>query len=133
MKRKSNGVGFCKKGIAVAVILIIFGVVMMNVPSYQTHADDTPYALVTFTVSNNEDESVNMTLSDGSNTYLSCDNLKPDYYQYTKNYTMVKLDGNSGTFTFTAKGVGTSTGSTYTDHETVTLYAGQEYRIYLEL
>ncbi len=132
-KRKSNDVGICKKGLVLAVILIVVGIVMINVPSYQTHTDDTPYALVTFTVSNLEDESVNMTLSDGSDTYLSYDNMPSDYYRYTVNYAMVKLDGNSGTFTFTAKGIGTSTGTTYTDSETLTLYAGQEYRVYLEL
>lgn len=132
-KRKSNDVGICKKGLVLAVILIVVGIGMISVPSYHVHTDDTPYALVTFTVNNLEDESVKMTLSDGSDTYLSYNNLPSNYYGYTANYAMVKLDGNSGTFTFTAKGIGTSTGTTYTDSETLTLYAGQEYRVYLEL
>ena len=46
---------------------------------------------------------------------------------------MVELDGESDVITFTATGVGLSTGTTYTDSETLTLHSEEQYRVVLHL
>ena len=120
--------------VVIALVIIIVGLVLMVIPvdnSDDGEVDD--YALVTFTVYNDRDETLNISLKGGDVTYFSPVDLNADYFQYGLNFYIVELDGDSDTITFTATGVGSLTGATYTDSETLTLHSGQQYRIVLHL
>ena len=120
--------------VVIALVIIIVGFVLMVIPvdnSDDGEVDD--YALVTFTVYNDQDEMLNITLKCGDVTYFSPVDLNVDHFQYGLNFYIVELDGDSDTATFTATGVGLSTGATYTDSETLTLHSGQQYRVVLHL
>ncbi len=120
------------KGVFVAVLIIIAGMVMMNVPPTETHSDDSLYALVAITMINGQNESLDAVTTDGTTKYLSHDGLESGYYWASLNYCIVDLDGKSQTVTFTATGT-SSTGQKYTDSTTLTLQAGEEYKIILVL
>ena len=100
--------------VVIALVIIIVGFVLMVIPvdnSDDGEVDD--YALVTFTVYNDQDEMLNITLKGGDVTYFSPVDLNVDHFQYGLNFYIVE--------------------ATYTDSETLTLHSGQQYRIVLHL
>lgn len=119
-------------GIVIAIVLIVVGFFVVSIPG-DSPAEEKDYALVTFTVYNDQNQTLNITLEGGGVTYFEPVDLKEDYFQYGLNFYIVELDGESDVITFTATGVGLSTGTTYTDSETLTLHSGEQYRVVLHL
>ena len=119
-------------GIVIAIVLIVVGFFVVSIPG-DSPAEEKDYALVTFTVYNDQNQTLNIILEGGGVTYFEPVDLKEDYFQYGLNFYIVELDGESDVITFTATGVGLSTGTTYTDSETLTLHSGEQYRVVLHL
>lgn len=119
-------------GIVIAIVLIVVGFFVASIPG-DSPAEEKDYALVTFTVYNDQNQTLNITLEGGGVTYFEPVDLKEDYFKYGLNFYIVELDGESDVITFTATGVGLSTGTTYTDSETLTLHSGEQYRVVLHL
>ena len=116
----------------IAIVLIVVGFFVVSIPG-DSPAEEKDYALVTFTVYNDQNQTLNITLEGGGVTYFEPVDLKEDYFHYGLNFYIVELDGESDVITFTATGVGLSTGTTYTDSETLTLHSGEQYRVVLHL
>lgn len=119
-------------GMIIAIVVIIVGIALINVPPSETQPDDSPYALVTVTVYNDEDVTLTINVTDGTTSYYNQMTLQSGYYCYSYNYKLVKLDGNTQTVTITATGTASS-GKEYTDSETLILHAGEEYKVVLRL
>ncbi len=120
------------KGIIIAIVVIIVGIALINVPPSETQPDDSPYALVTVTVYNDEDVTLTINVTDGTTSYYNQKTLESGYYYYSYNYKVVKLDGDTQTVTIKATGTASS-GKIYTDSETLTLQDGEEYKVVLRL